>query len=104
MEHGRLKGKSMDSVRDIIAAGCIATAQQGAMQAGLPRNALDALEAMRPHHRYRLDRFAHPEGALKLIDLGLALDISSHYAGAIRGATLNTAGEILRGAIHGTDD
>lgn len=93
----------MSETADIIREGATAMARQGAILAGLTREGADALAAMKPGHRYRLDRFAHPEGAQRLIERGLAHDISSDYAGAIRGATLSTAGQILRGAIHGVD-
>lgn len=92
-----------DESAAIIRAVCVATAREGAQNAGLSAAALDALEAMKPFHRYRLDKFPHPEGAQDLIRHGLAHDISSQYAGSIRGAALSTAGEILRGAIHGCE-
>ena len=94
----------MSEVADIIRAGSVAIAQEGAMRAGLPFFAVEALEAMKANHRYRLDQFPHPDGAVQLINRGLAIDISSQYAGSIRGVTLNTAGEILRGAIFGCQD
>lgn len=76
-------------------------ARDGAEKAGLPSEAINALELMIPHHRYRLDIFPHGDGGLALIDLGLAEDVSDQYSGSIRAAKLNDAGAILRGAIFG---
>lgn len=93
----------MDEVMNVIRTGIVAVAELGAIQGGLPREAIPALKAMKPNQRYRLDTFPHPEGAIELIRHGLAHDISSDYAGSIRGATLSVAGDILRGAIYGAD-
>lgn len=74
-------------------------------QAGLSAAEVEALLAMQPGCRYRLDAKGvqtsgiNPIGAQLLIDKGFAHDISSSFAGSIRGAVLSAAGEILHRLI-----
>lgn len=70
--------------------------------AGMPENALQALEFMQPRIRYRFDQnFPCPKGASELVTRGFAEDISSGFPADVRGAILNHCGEVLQAVIFG---